>query len=103
MNVEGCRRATLADSVYFIRVLAIGRAHRSHLKPVVEKTGGVLRGVGRSHDHQRVAEIDKVSVGKISITSSTHAASAVLELRLIAAAWALAAGLKLTVPYLKFP
>jgi hypothetical protein len=103
--------ATLAHiPVYFIRVSfnkAIGRAFTDPIwKPVVEKTGGKFYAASdEATIISAINEIDKVAVGKISIRQySTQRPRFSVFALLGAACWALAAGLKLTVPYLqKFP
>lgn len=112
MNVEeilsGAQRAKIP--VYFIRVSfnkAIGRAFTDPIwKPVVEKTGGKFYAASdEATIISAINEIDKVSVGKISIRQYSTQRPRFSVFALIAAAlWTLAAVLKLTVPYLrKFP
>jgi Ca-activated chloride channel family protein len=112
MNVEEIlSSATQARiPVYFIRVSfnkAIGRAFTDPIwKPVVEKTGGKFYAASdEATIISAIQEIDKVSVGKISIKQySTQRPRFSIFALLAAACWTLAAALKLTVPYFrKFP
>src|SRR5207244_10607880 len=112
MNVEQIlSSATQARiPVYFIRVSynkALGKAFTDPIwKPVVEKTGGKFYGASdEATIISAIQEIDKVSVGKISIKQySTQRPRFSIFALIAAACWAMAAGLKLTVPYLqKFP
>jgi Ca-activated chloride channel homolog len=112
MNVEEIlSSATQAKiPVYFIRVSfnkAIGRAFTDPIwKPVVEKTGGKFYAASdEATIISAIQEIDKVSVGKISIRQYSTQRPRFSVFALIAAAcWAMAAALKLSVPYMqKFP
>ena len=110
MNVEEIlSSATQAKiPVYFIRVSynkAIGRAFTDPIwKPVVEKTGGKFYAASdEATILSAIQEIDKVSVGKISIRqySTQQPRFTMLRAHRRSACWMLALALKLTVPYLQ--
>jgi Ca-activated chloride channel family protein len=112
MNVDeilgGAAKAKIP--VYFIRTSfnkALGRAFTDPIwKPVVEKTGGKFYAASdEATIVSAIAEIDKVSVGKIAIKQySTQRPRFSIFALIAASCWMMALALKLSVPYLrKFP
>ena len=104
----GATRAKIP--VYFIRTSfnkALGRAFTDPIwKPVVEKTGGKFYAASdEATILSAIQEIDKVSVGKISIKQYSTQQPRFSIFALIAVGlWTMALTLKLTVPHLsKFP